>query len=107
GVTALELLPIHQFVHEKHQLDKGLRNYWGYHSLGYFAPHGEYSSSGDTGDGNHLGPMLSLKGIDNQAYYRTVEGDARFYMDYTGTGNSLNMRHPHTLQLVMDSLRYW
>jgi isoamylase len=137
GVTAVELLPIHQFVHEKHQLDKGLRNYWGYHSIGYFAPHGEYSSSGDaggqvrefkqmvkalhaggievildvvynhTGEGNHLGPMLSLKGIDNQAYYRTVEGDARFYLDYTGTGNSLNMRHPHVLMLVMDSLRYW
>ena len=137
GVTAIELLPIHQFVHEQHQLDKGLRNYWGYHSLGYFAPHGEYSSSGDsgaqvrefkqmvkalhaggievildvvynhTGEGNHIGPMLSLKGIDNRAYYRTVEGDARFYMDYTGTGNSLNMRHPHALMLVMDSLRYW
>jgi isoamylase len=137
GVTAVELLPIHQFIHEQHQLDKGLRNYWGYHSLGYFAPHGEYSSSGDTGgqvrefkemvkalhaaglevildvvynhtgEGNHLGPMLCLKGIDNQAYYRTVEGDPRFYMDYTGTGNSLNMRHPHSLMLVMDSLRYW
>ena len=137
GVTAIELLPIHQFVHEQHLLDKGLRNYWGYHSLGYFAPHGEYSSSGDsgaqvrefkqmvkalhaggievildvvynhTGEGNHIGPMLSLKGIDNRAYYRTVEGDARFYMDYTGTGNSLNMRHPHALMLVMDSLRYW
>jgi isoamylase len=137
GVTAVELLPVHQFVHEKHQLDKGLRNYWGYHSYGYFAPHGEYSSAGDageqvaefkamvkalhaaglevildvvynhTGEGNHLGPMLCLKGIDNRAYYRVVEGDERFYMDYTGTGNSLNMRHPHTLMLVMDSLRYW
>jgi isoamylase len=137
GVTAVELLPIHQFVHEPHLLDKGLRNYWGYHSIGFFAPHGEYSSGGDmgeqvrefkgmvkllhaaglevildvvynhTGEGNHLGPMLSLEGIDNRAYYRTVEDDARFYMDYTGTGNSLNMRHPHTLQLVMDSLRYW
>jgi glycogen operon protein len=137
GVTAVELLPIHQFVHEKHQLDKGLRNYWGYHSYGYFAPHAGYSSSGDagpqvaefksmvkalhaagievildvvynhTGEGNHLGPMLCFKGIDNVAYYRTVEGDARYYMDYTGTGNSLNMRHPHTLMLIMDSLRYW
>ena len=137
GVTAVELLPIHQFVHESHQIEKGLRNYWGYHSIGYFAPHGEYSSAGDaggqvaefkamvkalhaadlevildvvynhTGEGNHLGPVLSLKGIDNRAYYRTVEGDARYYMDYTGTGNSLNMRHPHALQLVMDSLRYW
>jgi len=137
GVTAVELLPVHQFVHEKHLLKKGLRNYWGYHSIGYFAPHGGYASGGDagaqvcefkamvkalhaagfevildvvynhTGEGNHLGPMLSLKGIDNRAYYRVVEGDARFYMDYTGTGNSLNMRHPHALQLVMDSLRYW
>jgi glycogen operon protein len=137
GITAVELLPVHQFVHEKHQLDKGLRNYWGYHSYGYFAPHGEYSSSGDvggqviefkrmvkalhaaglevildvvynhTGEGNHLGPMLCLKGIDNRAYYRVVEEDPRFYMDYTGTGNSLNMRHPHALMLIMDSLRYW
>jgi glycogen operon protein len=137
GVTAVELLPIHQFVHESHLIDKGLRNYWGYHSYGYFAPHGEYSSGGDTGEqvrefkgmvkllhaaglevildvvynhtgeGNHLGPMLNLKGIDNRAYYRTVEDDARYYMDYTGTGNSLNMRHPHSLMLVMDSLRYW
>jgi isoamylase len=137
GVTAVELMPVHQFVHEKHLLDRQLRNYWGYHSIGYFAPHNEYSSSGDeggqvvefkrmvkalhqaglevildvvynhTGEGNHLGPVLSLKGIDNCAYYRTVEGDARYYMDYTGTGNSLNMRHPHVLQLIMDSLRYW
>jgi isoamylase len=137
GVTAVELLPIHQFVHEQHLLDKGLRNYWGYHSYGYFAPHGEYSSSGDTGgqvrefkqmvkalhaaglevildvvynhtgEGNHLGPLLCLKGIDNRAYYRTVESEPRYYMDYTGTGNSLNMRHPHALMLVMDSLRYW
>jgi isoamylase len=137
GVTAVELLPVHQFLHEKHQLDKGLRNYWGYHSYGYFAPHAEYASSGDrgdqvaefkamvkalhaaglevildvvynhTGEGNHLGPMLSFKGIDNRAYYRVVEGDARHYMDYTGTGNSLNMQHPHTLMLIMDSLRYW
>jgi isoamylase len=137
GVTAVELLPIHQFIHEQYQLDRGLRNYWGYHSLGYFAPHGEYSSSGDTGgqvpefkemvkalhaaglevildvvynhtgEGNDLGPMLCLQGIDNQAYYRTVDGDPRHYMDYTGTGNSLNMRHPQPLMLVMDSLRYW
>jgi glycogen operon protein len=137
GVTAVELLPIHQFVHEKHLLDKGLRNYWGYHSYGFFAPHGEYSSSGDTGgqvrefkemvkalhaadlevildvvynhtgEGSHLGPMLSLQGLDNLAYYRTMPDDPRHYMDYTGTGNSLNMRHPHALQLVMDSLRYW
>jgi isoamylase len=137
GVTAVELLPVHQFIHEQHLLDKGLRNYWGYHSYGYFAPHGEYSSSGDTGgqvrefkqmvkalhaaglevildvvynhtgEGNQLGPVICLKGIDNRAYYRTVEADPRYYMDYTGTGNSLNMRHPHSLMLVMDSLRYW
>jgi len=137
GVTAVELLPIHQFVHESHLLDRGLRNYWGYHSIGYFAPHGEYSSSGDagqqvvefkqmvkalhaaglevildvvynhTGEGNHLGPLLSLKGIDNTAYYRVVGDSPRYYMDYTGTGNSLNMRHPQVLQMIMDSLRYW
>jgi isoamylase len=137
GITAVELLPVHQFVHDGHLVDKGLRNYWGYNSIGFFAPHGDYSSGGDAGaqvnefkamvkalhaagielildvvynhtaEGNHLGPMLSLKGCDNAAYYRTVENDKRFYMDYTGTGNSLNMRHPHTLQLVMDSLRYW
>jgi glycogen operon protein len=137
GVTAVELLPIHQFVHDGQLLERGLRNYWGYNSIGYLAPHNEYSSAGDAGgqvaefkamvkafhaaglevildvvynhtaEGNHLGPMLSLKGIDNAAYYRLVESDRRFYMDYTGTGNSLNMRHPHSLQLVMDSLRYW
>src|SRR4029077_15265692 len=118
-------------------LDRGLSNYWGYNSIGYFAPESTYSSKGvlggqvtdfkemvrelhragleviidvvynHTAEGNHLGPMLSLKGCDNTAYYRTVDDDRRFYMDYTGTGNSLNMRHPHTLQLVMDSLRYW
>jgi glycogen operon protein len=137
GITAVELLPVHHFVHDGHLLDRGLRNYWGYNSIGFFAPHGEYAHGGDTGaqvaefkamvkafhaaglevildvvynhtaEGNHLGPMLSFKGFDNRAYYRTVEGDERHYMDYTGTGNSLNMRHPHTLQLVMDSLRYW
>jgi isoamylase len=137
GVTAVELLPIHQFVHESHQVEKGLSNYWGYHPIGYFAPHGDYSSGGDagaqvrefkamvkslhaaglevildvvynhTGEGNHLGPMLSLKGIDNCAYYRTLQGDLRYYKDYTGTGNSLNLRHPYSLMLVMDSLRYW
>jgi isoamylase len=136
GVTAVELLPVHHFVHDGHLVDRGLRNYWGYNSIGYLAPHGGYGS-GDTGaqvhefkamvkalhdaglevildvvynhtaEGNHLGPMLSLKGLDNAAYYRLVEDDRRFYMDYTGTGNSLNMQHPHSLQLVMDSLRYW
>jgi isoamylase len=137
GVTAVELLPVHHFVHDGHLIERGLRNYWGYNSIGYFAPHGEYSSAGETGEqvsefkqmvkslhaaglevildvvynhtaeGNHLGPMLSLKGFDNVAYYRTVEDDRRYYVDYTGTGNSLSMRHPHALQLVMDSLRYW
>jgi isoamylase len=137
GVTALELLPVHQFIHSKHLLDRGLRNYWGYDSIAFFAPHNEYAASGGLGqqvtefkqmvkalhdagievildvvynhtsEGNHLGPMLSMKGIDNTAYYRTVPDQPRYYMDYTGTGNSLNMRHPHVLQLIMDSLRYW
>ena len=137
GITAVELLPVHHFVHDGHLVERGLRNYWGYNSIGYFAPHAAYAAGSDTGaqvvefkrmvkalhagglevildvvynhtaEGNHLGPMLSLKGIDNAAYYRTVDQDRQFYMDYTGTGNSLNMRHPHALQLVMDSLRYW
>ena len=137
GVTAVELMPVHQFIHAKHLVDRGLRNYWGYDSIGFFAPHNEYASAGQggsqvgefkamvktlhraglevildvvynhTAEGNHLGPMLSFRGIDNAAYYRLVEGDRRYYMDYTGTGNSLNMRHPHVLQLLMDSLRYW
>ncbi|HUQ39082.1 MAG TPA: glycogen debranching protein GlgX, partial [Acidimicrobiales bacterium] len=137
GVTAVELLPVHHFVHDHPLHERGLRNYWGYNSIGYLAPHSEYSSSGQRGqqvqefkqmvktlhqagievildvvynhtaEGNHLGPMLSLKGIDNAAYYRLMADDPRHYMDYTGTGNSLNMRHPHVLQLIMDSLRYW
>jgi glycogen operon protein len=137
GVTAVELMPVHQFVHNKHLVDKDLRDYWGYNSIGYFAPHNEYASKkqpdaavaefkqmvwtlhragievildvvyNHTAEGNHLGPVLSFKGIDNAYYYRTVTDDRRYYMDYTGTGNSLHMRHPHVLQLVMDSLRYW
>ncbi len=136
GVTALELMPVHQFIQDSTLLDKGLRNYWGYNTLAFFAPHSEYSASGDgqqvqefksmvkamhaagievildvvynhTAEGNHLGPTLSFKGIDNAAYYRLVEDDQRYYMDYTGTGNSLNVRHPHSVQLIMDSLRYW
>ena len=137
GITAVELMPIHQFVHDRILIDRGLRNYWGYNSICYFAPHHEYSAAGyqgqqvqefkqmvhdlheagievildvvynHTAEGNHLGPVLSYKGIDNRAYYRLVEDDLRHYMDYTGTGNSLNMRHPRVLQLVMDSLRYW
>jgi glycogen operon protein len=137
GVTAVELLPVHQFVHDAHLVERGLRNYWGYNSIGFFAPHNEYSSSGTAGEqvqeframvktlhdhnievildvvynhtaeGNHLGPTLSFRGIDNPAYYRLVPDDQAHYMDYTGTGNTLNMRHPHVLQLLMDSLRYW
>jgi glycogen operon protein len=137
GVTAVELLPVHQFVQDSVLLDRGQRNYWGYNSIGYFAPHNEYSSSGHggeqvrefkeavkalhaagievildvvynhTAEGNHLGPVLSFKGLDNAAYYRLVGDKRRYYMDYTGTGNTLNMRHPHVLQLLMDSLRYW
>jgi glycogen operon protein len=137
GVTAVELMPVHQFIHDAHLLERGLRNYWGYNSIGFFAPHNGYASGGDQGDevhefkamvkalhaaglevildvvynhtaeGNHLGPILSFKGIDNVAYYRLVPENLRYYMDYTGTGNSLNMRHPHVLQLLMDSLRYW
>ena len=137
GVTAVELLPVHQFVHAQMLRDRGLHNYWGYDSIGFFAPHNDYSSSGMRGgqvhefkqmvralhaagievlldvvynhtcEGDHLGPTLGFKGIDNAAYYRLVPGQRRYYMDYTGTGNSLNMRHPHVLQLLMDSLRYW
>jgi isoamylase len=137
GVTAIELLPIHQFIHDAHLVERGLRNYWGYNSIGYMAPHNEYSSSGDggqqvrefkemvkafhaagievildvvynhTAEGNHLGPTLSFRGIDNTAYYRLLPDDPRYYMDYTGTGNTLNMRNPHVLQMTMDSLRYW
>ncbi|MDQ3486664.1 MAG: glycogen debranching protein GlgX [Acidobacteriota bacterium] len=137
GVTAVELLPVHQFVQDSTLVEKGLRNYWGYNSIGYLAPHNEYTSSGQDGEqvqefkhlvktlhgagievildvvynhtaeGNHFGPMLSFKGIDNAAYYRLTTGNGRYYMDYTGTGNTLNMRHPHVLQLIMDSLRYW
>ena len=137
GVTAIELMPIHQFVNDSFLQEKGLSNYWGYNTIGFFAPHNAYSSSGQRGEqvnefksmvkayhkagmevildvvynhtaeGNHLGPTLSLKGIDNAAYYRLVEGDARHYFDTTGTGNSLLMRSPHALQLITDSLRYW
>jgi glycogen operon protein len=137
GVTALELMPVHQFVSDHGLLEKGLRNYWGYNTIGFFAPHDAYSSSpgqggqvqefkgmvralheadievildvvyNHTAEGNHLGPTLSMRGIDNEAYYRLVEDQPKFYMDYTGTGNSLNVRNPHTLQLIMDSLRYW
>ena len=137
GVTAVELLPIHQFVSSKDLQDKGLSNYWGYDTLAFFAPHNKYSSSGDNGgqvtefksmvrtlhregievildvvynhtcEGNEKGPMLSLKGIDNATYYRMVAENQRYYMDYTGTGNTLNVQQPQTLKLIMDSLRHW
>ncbi len=137
GVTALELLPVHQFVADKHLVERGLTNYWGYNSIGFFAPDIRYASGGGlgqqvtefktmvktlhqagievildvvynhTGEGNHLGPTLCFRGVDNASYYRLVPDDRRYYMDYTGCGNSLNMTHPHTLQLIMDSLRYW
>ncbi|ALV42675.1 glycogen debranching enzyme [Pseudarthrobacter sulfonivorans] len=137
GITAIELMPVHQFVNEGNLQDKGLSNYWGYNTIGFFAPQNTYSSTGDSGhqvqdfkamvrtlhragievildvvynhtaEGNHLGPTLSFKGIDNASYYRLMEGDEKHYMDYTGTGNSLNVRQPHSLQLLMDSLRYW
>jgi isoamylase len=137
GVTAVELLPVHQFVHDPHLGERGLRNYWGYNSIGFLAPHADYSSAGSgggqvdefksmvkdlhsvglevildvvynhTAEGNHLGPTLSMKGIDNPAYYRLVEEDRAHYFDTTGTGNSLNVRHPAALRLILDSLRYW
>ncbi len=137
GITAVELLPTHQFVHDHWLVDKGLTNYWGYNSIGFLAPHNAYAAWGDTGEqvqefrhlvksmhdagievildvvynhtaeGDEHGPTLSFKGIDNAAYYRLEEDDLSRYRDYTGTGNSMNMRHPHVLQLIMDSLRYW
>jgi glycogen operon protein len=137
GVTAVELLPIHQIADEQALVDKGLSNYWGYSSIGFFAPHSEYAATGTRGEqlrefkgmvkalhragievildvvynhtaeGNQLGPMLSFRGVDNASYYRLVEQDPRFYMDYTGTGNSLNPVHPSVLRMIMDSLRYF
>lgn len=137
GVTAVELLPVHHFIDEGHLLDKDMHDYWGYNTLGYFAPMSRYSSKGDAGDqvvefkemvkrlhkegievildvvynhtceGNEKGPILSMKGIDNTTYYRTVQDSPRHYMDYTGTGNTLNVYNPQVLKLLMDSLRYW
>ena len=137
GITAVELLPIHHFIDEGHLVEKGLVDYWGYNTLGYFAPMSRYSSCGDHGgqvrefkemvkafhkagievildvvynhtcEGNHLGPVLCWKGVCNTTYYRLVDGDPQFYMDYTGTGNTLNLRNPQVLKMVMDSLRYW
>ncbi len=137
GVTAIELMPVHQFVQDTTLISKGLSNYWGYNTIGFFAPHNAYSSAGQRGqqvlefksmvkalhaadievildvvynhtaEGNHLGPTLCFRGLDNAAYYRLVDDDRTHYYDTTGTGNSLLMRHPHVLQLIMDSLRYW
>jgi len=137
GITAVELLPVHHFVRDKHLVDRGLTNYWGYNSIGFFAPDIRYATSPDrahhvwefktmvktlhsagievildvvynhTGEGNHLGPTLSFRGIDNASYYRLVPLQPRYYQDYTGCGNTLNVRHPRVLQLIMDSLRYW
>ncbi|MDX1663968.1 MAG: glycogen debranching protein GlgX [Candidatus Promineifilaceae bacterium] len=136
GVTAVELMPVHHFISQRHLVEKGLCNYWGYDTIGFFAPHAAYASRGSAGqqvaefkdmvkalhrggievildvvynhtaEGNQMGPTLSFRGIDNAAYYRLVD-DRRYYMDYTGTGNTLNMMEPHVLQLIMDSLRYW
>ncbi|QAY60158.1 glycogen debranching enzyme GlgX [Microbacterium protaetiae] len=137
GITAIELMPVHQFVNDTILQQKGLSNYWGYNTIAFLAPHNEYSSTGQRGqqvqefkamvralhaagievildvvynhtaEGNQLGPTLSLRGIDNAAYYKLDEKEPSAYTDYTGTGNSLNVSHPHTLQLIMDSLRYW
>jgi glycogen operon protein len=137
GITAVELLPVHQHVDDRALVQRGLRNYWGYNTLGYFAPDAAYGSGGSHGEqvcefkamvkalhaagievildvvynhsaeGNHLGPTLSMKGIDNLVYYRQPAGARRYYLDYTGCGNSLSVLHPRTLQLIMDSLRYW
>src|SRR5438105_14002479 len=137
GVTAVELMPVHYHARDRHLEEKGLTNYWGYNTAGYLAPEPRFAASrtpvgsvrefkrmvralhaagfevildvvyNHTAEGNHLGPTLSLKGIDNASYYRLVGDDKRYYMDYTGTGNTLNMLHPRTIQLIMDSLRYW
>ncbi|WP_156231212.1 glycogen debranching protein GlgX [Corynebacterium occultum] len=137
GVTAIELMPVHQFLQDDHLREQGLRNYWGYNTFGFFAPHQDYAAArkpgsavsefkgmvrayheaglevildvvyNHTAEGNHMGPTIAFRGIDNEAYYRLVDDDKYHYMDYTGTGNSLNVRHPHSLQLIMDSLRYW
>ena len=137
GVTAVELMPVHAFLTDKHLAERGLSNYWGYNTTNFFSPESRYSSSGDTGgqvaefksmvkalhregievildvvynhtsEGNQMGPTLSFRGIDNPTYYRLMADEPRYYMDYTGTGNSLNVRHPQVLKLIMDSLRYW
>ncbi|MDT5340176.1 MAG: isoamylase [Mycobacterium sp.] len=137
NITAIELMPVHQFMHDHRLIDLGLRNYWGYNTFGFLAPHYEYAANQSAGgavaefknmvksfhaagievildvvynhtaEGNHLGPTINFRGIDNAGYYRLLDGDLKLYKDFTGTGNSLNVRHPHSLQLIMDSLRYW
>jgi len=133
GITSVELMPTHAFIDDRHLIDRGRRNYWGYNSVGYFAPEALYSASGSfkefktmvktlhsagleiildvvynhTAEGNHLGPTFCFKGIDNSVYYRLNRDAPRFYTDYTGCGNTLNMQHPRVLQMIMDSLRYW
>lgn len=133
GVTAVELMPVHTLVHDRYLIQRGLKNYWGYNSIGYFAPEASYAADhpdrefktmvktlhsagievildvvyNHTAEGSHLGPTLCFRGIDNSAYYRLLTEDRRYYMDYTGCGNTLNMQHPRVLQLIMDSLRYW
>jgi isoamylase len=133
GITAIELMPVHAFVDDRHLLERGLRNYWGYNTLGFFAPESRYSATGrisefktmvkvlhsagievlldvvynHTAEGNQLGPTLSFRGIDNASYYRLNGDNPRYYVDFTGTGNTLNLQHPRVLQLLMDSLRYW
>jgi isoamylase len=137
GVTAVELLPVHHIADESFLPERGLTNYWGYSTIGYFAPHSAYAATGirgqevrefkgmvkalhkagievildvvynHTAEGNHLGPMLAFKGVDNASYYRLMPDDPHFYMDFTGTGNSLNVVHPSVLRMIMDSLRYW
>lgn len=133
GITAIELMPVHGFLQDRHLIERGLRNYWGYNSIAFFAPHPDYLMSGlinefktfiqlahqagievfldvvynHTAEGSHLGPTLSLRGIDNYSYYYLMDDNARYYNDFTGTGNALELRHPHVLQMVTDSLRYW
>jgi isoamylase len=133
GITAVELMPVHAFVDDRSLVEKKLKNYWGYNSIGFFAPDMRYSATGSinefksmvkrlhsagievildvvynhSAEGNHLGPTLSFRGIDNTSYYRLIPGEPRLYMDFTGCGNTLNMMHPRVLQLLMDSLRYW
>src|SRR5919107_1541718 len=137
GVTTVELMPVHQFVQDTTLVDKGLSNYWGYNTIGFFAPHNAYAATGQRGqqvqefksmvkalheadievildvvynhtaEGNHLGPTLCFRGVDNLNYYNLVQGQPRYYMDFTGTGNTLNVHHAQALKLIADSLRYW